>query len=346
MTNLREKGPITLPANTPVAIKGALEGDDQDTIQGFIDAVGGHLAAISQYIDLSGLGGVTIATDFAAAIAEVDRGAATPDTSTRPTRDGIAVGVAMTISVLRSSDVKSHIVFSHLHVRPILNADDTGPYGLAVHALAHECAHVELQHRFDSAFPNQTLRPAPATWTALDHQKWRYAIQLTFDEYAATCLSAPFGANPLPGYVEALLKTLDRASSDSNDLLRNWLVDGDFTKVFHGMFKTHGDLLVRSAYVLGTMDGLGMKLDDVPELRERFEGNDFEPYFKRLHEICRSLLAEIGEWTAMDDFHPIGDLLGDIVASKGVAVKLQPDGSLWVDVDRVAAFAACLQALR
>ena len=345
MTNLREKGSITLPANTPVSIRGALEGDDQDTIQGFIDAIEGHLAAISQHIDLSGLDGVTIATDYADATAEVDRGVAISDTSTRPTRDGIAVGVAMTLSVLRANKVKSHIVLSHLDVRPILNPDDTSPYGLAVQALAHECAHVEIQHRFDSAFPNQTLRPAPATWTALDHEKWRYAIQLTFDEYAASRLSAPFGADPLSGYVEALLKTLDRTSDHSRDLLRDWLDDGDFTKVFHGMFKTHGDLLIRSAYVLGTMDGLGMELDDVPELSGRLEGSDLEPYFERLHQVCRSLMAEIGEWTAMDEFHPIGDLLEDIVALRGVTVKLQPDGGLWVDVDRIAGLVA-RQAVR
>ncbi|MDE0190466.1 MAG: hypothetical protein OXQ90_03840 [Gammaproteobacteria bacterium] len=199
-----------------------------------------------------------------------------------------------------------------------------------------------MQRRFDSAFPNQSLRPAPETWTALDHEKWRYVIQLTFDEYAATRLSAPFGANPLPGYVEALLKTLARASSDSDDLLREWLDDGDFTKIFHGMFKTHGVALVRSAYVLGTVDGLGMTLDDVPELSDQLEGSDFEPHFKRLHEVCRSLMAEIREWTDMGAFDPIGELLEDIVASKGVTVTVEPAGGLWVDVDRDAAFAARL----
>ena len=108
------------------------------------------------------------------------------------------------------------------------------------------------------------------------------------------------------------------------------------------MFKTHGVSLVRSAYVLGTMDGLGVTLDEVPELSDQLEGSDFEPYFKRLHQICRSLMAEIGEWTAMADFHAIGDLLEDVVASNGVTVKVEAAGGLWVDVDRDAALAARL----
>ncbi|MDE0190465.1 MAG: hypothetical protein OXQ90_03835 [Gammaproteobacteria bacterium] len=103
VTNQREKGPVTLPADTPVSIRGSLEGDDQATIQQFVDAIGGHLATISQFIDLSGLDGVTIATDYAEAVARVDRGAVTSDESMEPTRDGIAVGVAMTLSVLRVS---------------------------------------------------------------------------------------------------------------------------------------------------------------------------------------------------------------------------------------------------
>lgn len=334
MTESSKAHRITLPVNTPVTFKGALEGDDERSTKTFSDTLGSHLGAISTHIDLTRLDGVTVATDYANEVAKIDRGVVTSVGSTRATNDGIAVGVAMTIAVLRDNTVKSHIVLAHALVRPIMKPEEPGPYDMAVQALAHECAHVEVQHRFDSAFPNLTLRPAPSTWDALDIEKWRYAIQLTFDEYAASRLSAPFGANPLSGYVEALLNTLDRVETGSRDLLRAWVIDRDFTRVLHGMLKLHGDLLIRSAYVLGTIDGLGLEPDDVsPSLRERLRQSGIEPCFVELHGICQSLMAKYGRWPDTSSFNPIGDLLEDLLASRGVSVSVRPDRVLWVDVD-------------
>jgi len=334
LTESIEAHRVTLPVNTPLTFKGAMEGDDERSIKTFSDTLGSHLGAISTHIDLTRLDGVTVATDYANAVANIDRGVLTSVDSTRPTDDGIAVGVAMTIAVLRDATVKSHIVLSHALVRPIMKPEEPGPYGMAVQALAHECAHVEVQHRFDSAFPNLTLRPAPSTWDAFDIEKWRYAIQLTFDEYAASRRSASFGVNPLSGYVEALLNTLDRTATGSMQILRAWVIDRDFTQVLHGMLKLYGDLFVRSAYVLGTMDGLEMEVDDAPmSLRDRLERLGLEACFVELHGICQSLMAEYGHWPDTSAFESIGNLLEDVLASKGVSVTVRPDGALWVDVD-------------
>ncbi|MCY3624349.1 MAG: hypothetical protein OXH68_21905 [Gammaproteobacteria bacterium] len=77
---------------------------------------------------------------------------------------------------------------------------------------------------------------------------------------------------------------------------------------------------------------MGQQLSDVPRLGDQLEGCWFKQYFRRLHDICRSLMTNYGTWTGLDCFAPIGDVLEEIVAENGVSVTVQPDDNLWVDV--------------
>ncbi|MCY3623418.1 MAG: hypothetical protein OXH68_17135, partial [Gammaproteobacteria bacterium] len=250
--------PGSMPANVNVVFEGMLDGDNEETLREIANVLAGHMRVISEHIDISMLDRVTIATDYATAVANVDRGIEVSDHTNQPTNDGIAIGVAMTISVLRDGVAKSHIVFAHEAVRAIADPNADEAYRLALYMVAHECAHVEGQHKFNTAFPNLILRPAPESWDSLDHNKWKYAIQLAFDEYAASRVSAPFGrSSQLSAYIDTFEETFKRSSLATKEILRAWVIDRDFEKVFHGMFQVYGNLMVRSAYVMGTMDGMG-----------------------------------------------------------------------------------------
>ena len=88
------------------------------------------------YLDLEGLDGISIADDYSAALACVDRGFGSQPVP-QPTSDEFGSGLAMTLPVSRDGIMKSHIVLDSRLCRPLVDPD--GPaYGLALHTLIHE----------------------------------------------------------------------------------------------------------------------------------------------------------------------------------------------------------------
>ena len=130
--------PITAP-NFGVNVRGQFPSEEDARKLGTV--VGGWVREFSRVFDLSRLDGVTVAEDYAQALAQLDRGRETSETLTASS--GSVVGVGMTPAVLRDGLLKSHIVLNANHVWAIQDATLEG-FQLAVHLVAHECAHVEV----------------------------------------------------------------------------------------------------------------------------------------------------------------------------------------------------------
>ena len=107
--------------------------------------VSGRLGSV---FDLSHLDGVTVAYDYTQALLDLDRGYTTSHPLTPS--EGHAIGVAMTPSVIRDGVIKSHVPLSAPYIAPIADGDHPH-FQHALHLLAHECAHVEINHKFDAA---------------------------------------------------------------------------------------------------------------------------------------------------------------------------------------------------
>lgn len=114
-----------------------------------------YIRLISRCIDLSRLDGVTVAYDYDAALAELDRGVEGLRTLTRSNDDQL-VGVGMAPAVIRDGVVKVHIVLNGPYVEGIEKDDSGKPceeFSSALYLLAHECAHVQVATDKDRAFP-------------------------------------------------------------------------------------------------------------------------------------------------------------------------------------------------
>ena len=173
--------PTTAPENLQISIS-AFDTEERATEFGML--VGTYVFELSRYFNLSSLDGVTIAYDYRQALLDLDRGY---ETSHRLTpSDTHAIGIAMTPTVMREGHLKSHIVLD-ANFLVALKAPDHEEYGLALHILAHECAHVEVTHRFNAAFPRMLLQQAHTNL----REVYRWQIILAcWDEYAASWLSA------------------------------------------------------------------------------------------------------------------------------------------------------------
>ena len=97
---------------------------------------------------------------FVLAAALLAAACATPPPASAPTRNaakGPGLGVAMTPAVIRDGKIKSHMLFNAGILLP-LEDEKNEFYEQALHTLAHECAHVEVTARFDTA-ANSSARP-------------------------------------------------------------------------------------------------------------------------------------------------------------------------------------------
>lgn len=321
--------PSTAPDHFTIHARGAFPSEDD--ARRLATLVGQAVREFGRVFDLSSLDGVTVAEDYANALAELDRGYASSYTLTPST--GSTVGVAMTPSVLRDGVLKSHILFSANHAWGLLDANSPN-YQFALHMIAHECAHVEITSKFESAIPGVLLRPR---FGSIRDQAREDVMFGCWEEYAATNLSARYGEDPTQGYEDNLLLHMGTARQQANDAIKAYRIDGDLDKVYSAVCKAYGNLLKYAAYYLGNLDGHGLALSQRQSVESALSEHWFEPYFHRLDDACRDIAAQYGTWTDQSLFEVIGDILEDLVEEGGIQCTPRPDGGVYMNIPFTAA---------
>lgn len=313
-----------------ISIQGGAFSNDTDATN-FGKRLGDVIAELSHDIDLTNLDGVTLAIDYPKALAELDRGkdGLRPLTCSTYGEDG-AIGAAMAPSVLRDEKVKTHLVF-HLGAVAELALDDVESEGWqqSLHTLAHECAHVEATATMDRAFPGIILQEK-----ITDHfvgRRWE-VINATWDEYCATRISAPFGADPTPGYVDIFVDSVNNARDRAHDAITAYRTRGDIDKVVTEVVRAYGNLVKYSGYLLGTLDGCGTKVNDHLPLQETLSNHWFAEPMERLHSIFKDLWDRGGKWESRNEFEPIADVFIEIMDDGGFFMRPNGDGTMAIDI--------------
>ncbi|MFN5036221.1 MAG: hypothetical protein ACK463_21095 [Bradyrhizobium sp.] len=319
-----EPPPPSAPENISVSLRGF---DTEEHARTFGNLVATYVRALSRYIDMSALDGITIAADYAQALLELDRGYETNHKLTPS--EGIALGVAMTPAVIRDGKVKSHILFNAGVLLP-LEDDENEFFEQALHTLAHECAHVEVTERFNAAFPGILLQSkSPDLHT---HCRWEI-IKACWDEYAVTQICAPFGQRPTDGYEETFIAALEQTRPQANGCIKAYRLHGNLEQVIAEVYGAYGELMKFGCYHLGNLVGLGLTVDDVPKTAVALDGHWFAPFFDKLKQACENIAAQYGEWMDRGAFEALGDLADEIVADGGMTISNhRDDGTFHVDI--------------
>ncbi len=282
---------------------------------------------LSRHIDLSNLDGITIAGDYNQALLDLDRGYET--TYKLAPSEEFAFGVAMTPAVIRDGKLKSHMVFNAAALLP-LEDENHEAFELALHTLAHECAHVEVTQRFDAVFPNVLLRSKAANMH--EHARWEI-IKACWDEYAVTWICAPFGEDPTPGYEEIFIRVLSETRPKANRLIKAYRLHANVEQIMAEIYGTYGELMKFACYHLGNIAGRELKLDDLPKTKAALGGHWFKPHFEALDALCRSIAEDYGKWTDRSKFEALGALADEIVREGGLSVSdFRSDGGFYVHV--------------
>lgn len=323
------EGPVpTAPENIRLSISAF---DTEERATRFAHLVAAYVRELSRHIEMSALDGITIAADYDQALRDLDRGYETSYELTRT--DDVAIGVAMTPSVIRDGVRRSHMLFNVGVLLPLEDAKHEA-FGLSLHTLAHECAHVEVSAAFDYCFPDTLLKK---TYDNLrDAARWDI-ILACWDEYAATRIAARFGEDPTDGYEETFLTVLAHTRDRSNAFVRDYRLHGDVGRLYREVAGAYGNLMKFACYHFGNLAGFAVAAKDRPATAKALDGHWFAPYFERLDDICQEIFAQFGAWENQSSFDKIGGLADELVELGGLIVEDLGGGELYIDVPYTAA---------
>ena len=302
------------------------KGFEEDRSREVTMTLGNYVHVFSRIWDLSTLDGVTVAYDYKQALLDLDRGYESSHQLTPS--DGIGVGIAMTPSVIRDGKLKSHIVLNAGVIEGLMD-EQSEWFGSCVHTVAHECAHVEITAFYDRAFPNVLLR------AKLENSQELFRSQIIlacWDEFAACWHTGTIGYDPTDAYAETFLQTLKVTRENVISSIKAFRTHGIVNRVLTEVYHAYGDILKYASYLLGIMTARGIKIDDLPAVRDALVDHWFHDYFQRLEELCVSLAKQYGEWTDKGAFEAIGDLADELVTNASIHITVQQDGRLYVEI--------------
>jgi hypothetical protein len=314
----------TAPDNYQISLRGF---DNEERARRFGHVVGHAVQHISRMINLERLDGVTIASDYDDALAQLDRGYS----STRPlqrTSDERLLGVAMAPAVLRNGTVKGHMLF-YAPAILLLEGEESDNWRQALYLLAHECAHVEDLKDRDEAFPGVILQQQ-----ITDHETaiLQQVADAVWEEYAACRLSASFGRGQASAYEQGFTSVLGVALREADDAIRSYRQHGDVDRVLSEAGRPLCEPLRLAAYLYGHLDGLEEDLESVPQARDLLANSSYQPFVERLVDVLRKLWSDRGRWNSLSDFQPLRDIGRDVLAAGGLILRPLPGGRLYIDI--------------
>ena len=158
-------------------------------------------------LNIRGLEGVTIAHDYDAALAQLDRGYEASSPLTR-TKDGVGDGCAMAPLVLRDGQVMSHLVLA-AYIVFLIDTPQEGVSGKYI--VAHELAHVHEHYLRNRVLPDTLLKVR----IPRADEAFLYDLADTcWGEYVACYFSAPVHRDQGKLFEMPLLKLLPKAKED------------------------------------------------------------------------------------------------------------------------------------
>jgi hypothetical protein len=234
----------------------------------------------------------------------------------------------MAVPVLRNGEHKSHVVLDSALVRPLVDPANES-YDFAVHALAHELAHVYDHMLRSKAMPNYY---GSQTWDLRDGVLGQFAMA-AWDEYAASRLSASWGTpDYCSAYEGSLISMLGSLLARSDAAKRAFAQEGNVERTMTELRNVFETFFVRSSYLIGHIDGLEKTADDeAPKLTAALsETTWLNALWIRYVAILRSLFERMDAWEGVQEYQPLKDLGEELLLRGGLGFVKLPTGGYFV----------------
>lgn len=315
-----ELPPPSLPENLPYHFHGfSDEAADQ-----WRQIISSALSTISSWLNLERLDGVTVAVDYAAALASLDRGFQ----ATRPLQPSgeMARGVAMAAPILRGGVLKAHLMLDATHINELIRSEGARNNEF-IYLLAHECAHVAYMRERDLAFPGFFLQQGAPDLEM--EQRWQTSLSC-WEEYAACRLSATFFPNQILYYEQTFSDVLDLARDRADQRIGSYGLHGHEQRLVVEVAREYRGLMTYASYVIGHLTGAQMELSEA--LQAKLDGHWFAPFYVELEAALQALWERAGQWTEWSEFDPVGHIGRRVMRDGGVDFR-RIGSQIFLDVD-------------
>jgi hypothetical protein len=297
------------------------------------EAINGWLHLFGKILNLKRLKQVVVSYNYNEALAAVDQGAPFSG-PLKPTNDEIAVGIAMTPTVLRDGEAMSVMVLNAGYME-VLVAEGT-PQNAALHeqmiyTLAHECGHVHDLDVRAASMPDIILK-----------QRLSFRDGILFgiasgcwDEYMACRLSAFIAReSALRPLEDTFCTAIERARDRANAAIRQYRMHADVSGVAKEVSEIYKRVLVYAAYMLGHIDGIeGEVAALVPKAMDALDRQPyFKPFFSRLCEELRTMHGTYGQWKGLEVYEPLRQLADELLKVGGIDIQPRVDDGAYVHI--------------
>jgi hypothetical protein len=297
------------------------------------EAINTWLHLFGKILNLKRLKQVVVSYNYNEALAAVDQEAPVSGPLTA-TNDEIAVGIAMTPTVLRDGEAMSVMVLNATYMA-VLAVEETAENAALreqmIYTLAHECGHVHDLDIRATCMPDIILKR---------RLSFRDGILLgiasgCWDEYMACRLSAFIAKeSALRPLEDTFCTALERAKDRANAAIRQYRMHADVSRVTKEVAEIYKRVMVYAAYMLGHIDGTeGDVAVLAPKALDALERQPyFKPFFSRLHDELRAMHSIYGEWKGLDVYEPLKQLADDLLKLGGIDIQPRADETVYVAI--------------
>lgn len=257
------------------------------------------VSALIQWMSLGRFEYITFASDYAAALQNIDRGEADwgpPTTVDEKT----GVGIAQTVNLVRGGIVKCHIVMDAVLARALIAKDDK-LVDWAISGLVRQLCHVALVEVMDEALPGGLLQPIQDPL-----QRWLYgSVHGATEEYVAAHICAGLGD---PEEVadtsrQLLAEALDRMREEVLPARLDYRYSGALNDLLALTMPSIRHVLLFAASLLGHCTSSGMEPAPLGgALAEALERAGLSLWLSRFNADLEINRLRFGQWKSVDEF--------------------------------------------
>jgi hypothetical protein len=295
---------------------------EESDAQNLANILRGFLIFFGKLMDLSNLSRVWVSYDYENTLQSLNRGDEI-QTKLTPTQDDVAVGIAMTPTIVEDGVVKSVMVFNAKYLIALTKPDneEIQPlYNQMLYFVAHECGHVHDHGMRVKSFPDTLLKGYPSHY---DEALFTVADGC-WSEYIASRLSAFMSHAELTSdYETTFCDQVEKGLPAVRASIRQYRMHLDIPRVLSECSYVVKKVLAYTGYLFGQLDGRDMSFADSAPKAESLLA--LHPELRRIvdeaHRELQALYATYDEWTNLSVFDPLKKLVLQLYALVGLELK-------------------------
>lgn len=301
---------------------------DNDDIQELTSTIQSVVRSLAQAIPLHRLDGITVASDYRAAVLSLDRGyegASAPETAPKE----IGQGIARTISVHRNRCWKERIVIDARAALSLL-ADESDTVEWGVYILVRQLAEVAIIEMIDRHLPGVWMQPIADPLQGFLYTNVHPAIL----GYLSSHLSAGFCDQPVHTEMkrELFISAVREMKSAGLAARLEYRYHGNVDRLLAIAMPHISYVLQFGADLLGDCAASGVDpFDSGGELAQALDTTGLRHWFPIFGDHLERLRVRLGQWDSFDEFLALNIHVERLMWQLGMLPWFGPEG-IRVDV--------------